>query len=324
MKTLMNTKKIALLLFVSLLGMSCSKSEDAPIPVEPAKSITAILALNPDYSKLVKALVDTKLDATLNGAGTFTVFAPNNAAFDAFVLTLGTGGITNADLKNILLNHVLGSVAKSTDLKTGYVKTLADGPIANTKMSMFVDLASGVKLNAKASVTKPDIMASNGVIHYVDKVITLPTIVEAAIANPAFSTLVKILNSTSGTYGNQKPVLEALGTASAPKPFTVLAPTDIAFSAATSAGGFITTSTNEGQYTNVLKYHVIITGNFQAKDFLDKESRTTYLGKDLIVDKSTADVKFKDLAGDLSKVVIADVQCANGIVHAIGGVLQPK
>lgn len=60
-------------------------------------------------------------------------------------------------------------------------------------MSMYVDLSSGVKLNGVAKVTTADVMASNGVIHVVDAVIGLPTIVTHATANANFTSLVGAL-----------------------------------------------------------------------------------------------------------------------------------
>jgi hypothetical protein len=59
---------------------------------------------------------------------------------------------------------------------------------------MFVNTAGGkVMLNGVATVTTADIIASNGVVHVVDKVIGLPTIVTHALANPNFTSLVGAL-----------------------------------------------------------------------------------------------------------------------------------
>ena len=60
---------------------------------------------------------------------------------------------------------------------------------------MYVDLTSGVKLNGIAKVKTADVMASNGIIHVVDAVIGLTTIVTHATANPNFSTLATLLTT---------------------------------------------------------------------------------------------------------------------------------
>ncbi len=59
---------------------------------------------------------------------------------------------------------------------------------------MFVNTTSGVRLNGVSSVVTADIVATNGVIHIVDAVIGLPTVVTHAAANPNFTTLVGLLS----------------------------------------------------------------------------------------------------------------------------------
>lgn len=67
---------------------------------------------------------------------------------------------------------------------------------------MFINLSSGVVINggpsnsgANVVLDMANIEASNGVIHVVDGVIGLPSVVNHAIANPSFSTLVSTLTS---------------------------------------------------------------------------------------------------------------------------------
>jgi uncharacterized surface protein with fasciclin (FAS1) repeats len=319
-------------MFVAVLGVSCSKSDDAPTPVVVApKSITAIATANPELSTLVKALVKAELSATLDGTGTYTVFAPTNKAFtDKYGAGFPSDAIyTKEAIAQILLNHVLIVKKNAADLKTEYVSTMATGP-AGTKMSLYVDLlanAGKVTLNGKAIVESKDIQASNGVIHIVDSVITLPTLVEAAAANPNFKTLVKILTSTATNgngFGDQSAVLAALGTATTAAPFTVLAPTDAAFTSATGTGGFITATTTPIQISTVLKYHVITNNNIPSKDFsVLGGTLTCYNDQKITILSVAPSVKFQDQAKNSSSVLIPDVQCANGIIHAIDRVLQP-
>jgi uncharacterized surface protein with fasciclin (FAS1) repeats len=54
---------------------------------------------------------------------------------------------------------------------------------SNTSMSLFVNTANGVRLNGVSTVSTPNIMASNGVVHIVDAVIGLPTVVTFAVAD---------------------------------------------------------------------------------------------------------------------------------------------
>jgi uncharacterized surface protein with fasciclin (FAS1) repeats len=320
MKNISNFKKVILLLFVAVFGTSCSSSDPAPTPVIPVvPTITATALKNPDLSTLVAALVKADLSSTLDKPGTYTVFAPTNKAFtDKYGAGFPADAIyTKEAIAQILLNHVLIVKKNAADLKTEYVSTMATGT-AGTKMSLYVDLVTNkdmVTLNGKAKVTAKDIAASNGVIHVVDAVITLPTLVEAAVANPNFKTLVSVLSDPA-----QKATFDVLKGATATAPLTVLAPVDAAFTVALA--GWAKGAT-QPQLTTVLQYHVAA-GNVQSSALMDAQVITTVGTQKLTVVKSATAVKFKDFATDNSTVLLADVQCSNGIIHAIDKVLQPK
>ena len=149
-----------------------------------AGDVVATLQADANYSILVAAVIKAGLVSTLQGAGPFTVFAPNNAAFAAFAApyntAAGINGLTDpqiATLKSVLLYHVVaGARVFSTNLKAGAV------PTALTGKSVTVSLDGGVKITGNATtnvvnvVTSPvkafNINASNGVIHTIDKVLS--------------------------------------------------------------------------------------------------------------------------------------------------------
>lgn len=225
MKIISNLRKIALFAFITAAGFTSCDSDDGIILLPTDNSIVGIAQRTPELSILVQALGKTGLVTTLGGNDVYTVFAPTNTAFNTF---LTANNFANLDavpiptLKEILLNHVIAGKKTSTDLTTGYLKTLAKGSASGTNtLSMFVNTASGVRLNGVSSVATPNVAASNGVIHIVDAVIGLPTIVTHAAANPSFSTLAGIVTSAA-----QSGVLTTLQSAG---PFTVFAPTNDAF-----------------------------------------------------------------------------------------------
>ena len=129
-----NIFKTALLslTFGALLITSCKKDDDktTPTPTTPTlKSIYEIAKADTSFSILIAALDKTGLKETLTNAGTYTVFAPNNAAFrkeDVSVELINA--ITDTDqilaLKNALLYHVLASKVKSTEVPNAYVGIL--------------------------------------------------------------------------------------------------------------------------------------------------------------------------------------------------------
>ena len=303
---------------ISIFMVSCK--DDAP-QVETPKSIYELTALSPDLSNLRLALDKAGLSGTLNNPGTFTVFAPSNAAFAQFLTENGFASLNdvpNAVLKEILLNHVLGAKVLAADVKTGYVSTLAKGGASTTRnISMYIDTTSGVKINGISKVTKTDIVATNGVIHLVDKVIGLPTIVTHAAANPNFTSLVAAL--TRPDMPNFVGILG--GTASSP--FTVFAPTNAAFTSLLAEVNLpnlaaIPQSTLE----NALKYHVVAGANVASSDLVNNMVVTTFQGGTFKI-TLTGGAKITDANNRVSNIIATDVQCSNGIIHVLDKVLLP-
>lgn len=137
------------------------------------ENVVALAAANGSFKTLTAALKAADLTTTLEGTGPFTVFAPTDAAFAALpqeALQELLKPENKALLAKILTYHVVPGNVTSTDLKSGTVKTVEGGAI-NVK----VDPATGVTVN-EAKVVQPDIKASNGVIHVIDKVILPPDI----------------------------------------------------------------------------------------------------------------------------------------------------
>ncbi|NRT16535.1 putative surface protein with fasciclin (FAS1) repeats [Flavobacterium sp. 28A] len=313
-------KPIFLMMVASLTfsATSCS-NDDNDEPVATDNTITGIAAKTPDFSILVQALTKADLAVTLQGTDNYTVFAPTNAAFTAFLATTPYATINDvptAALKEILLNHVISGTIKSTDLTTTYIKTLAKGTASATNnLSMFVNTSGGtVKLNGVAMVTSADIMASNGVIHIVDAVINLPTIVTHATANPNFTSLVGALT------GNDQP--DFVSILSGTGPFTVFAPTNDAFTAldAELTGGIA--SVSAANLTKVLKYHVV-SGNILAATLTEGKVVPTLETPQSFTVQLTSGAKIKDANDRISTIVATDVQCSNGVIHVLNKVLLP-
>ncbi len=143
----------------------------APIVEEPAAeppTIAAIAAGDENFSTLVTALDAAGLVETLNGEGSFTVFAPTNDAFAA--LPEGTLESLLADpagaLTNVLLYHVVdGAVMAETVVTLDAATTLQgeDVTIAVRDGNVF--------LNDTVQVVITNIEASNGIIHVIDAVL---------------------------------------------------------------------------------------------------------------------------------------------------------
>lgn len=312
--------KISMVIFIALGITSCSTDDDSNQDPQTI-TIADFVASNDDYSSLQAALDKAGLTATLAGQGDFTVFAPNNAAFAAF---LTANGFTSLDdvptglLTNVLLNHVVSGKVMAVDLSTGYINSLATESTSGKNLSMYVNTSSGVNLNGVSTVTTADIAVDNGVIHAVNSVIGLPTVVTFAAADPTFATLVAAL-----TRADQPDYVTVLSTpaGTSPAPFTVFAPTNGAFVALLAELGVSGLGDIDGTVlTATLNTHVIAGTNIRAADLVDGTMST--LGADLVIDASNATLT--DPNGRISNIIFVDVQASNGVVHVIDKVLLPQ
>ena len=312
---------ITLFIIGATLAACSDKNDPEPTNNDPVESNTIVdVAVDNEFTILVSALERVNLDETLQGDGPFTVFAPTDSAFAAALDELGLSSlddISDADLTQILLNHVVSGEVKSTDLMDGYVSTLADGP-EGTKISMLVDLSSGEKLNNRAEVVQADVMADNGVVHVVNKVILIPNVVDAALANPNFTTLVAALT-------NENLSTDFVATLSGSGPFTVFAPLNSAFTDLLNSNpdwnglADIPTATLEA----VLAYHVASGANVTSSELNDGDMVSTVQGSSFTVNVGS-EVTITDGQSNTTNVVLTDVQTSNGVIHVIDTVLLPQ
>lgn len=171
--------------FVQLANVNASNGiihviDDVLLP--PTQTIAAIAIGNSNFSSLVAALVKTNLAGVFAGTGDFTVFAPTNAAFAQlpapFNNASNIAAISNqaqiAALANILRYHVAGSRYFAWDLGIlNRIETIADAP--NNKLIGILGANGGfIKGNQNpsfASINPANLLAVNGVIQVVDKVL---------------------------------------------------------------------------------------------------------------------------------------------------------
>jgi uncharacterized surface protein with fasciclin (FAS1) repeats len=133
------------------------------------KTIVDVAMSDSRFSTLVELVKAAGLVDTLKGDGPFTVFAPTNDAFAKVPAAKLAELKSNPDmLKKVLLYHVIPAKVAAADAKT-MMATTAEGSSASVKVKMMGNAPSVMVDNAK--VVQADIMASNGVIHAIDKVL---------------------------------------------------------------------------------------------------------------------------------------------------------
>ncbi len=309
---------LGLLMLGALALVSCNNDDD-DMPQPDPMDITEVLQNNPEYSSLYAALDEAGLLSALQGAGPFTLFAPDNDAFADLLAALGAGSVADIDddlLEAVLLYHVVGGNNPSSGLSTQYVPTLSPSAVeATNEIDLFINTDGGVAVNG-IDVTDPDISASNGVIHGIEEVLLLPTLVDFVTDNPDFSSLGAALAAATTDFIS---VLEGDG------PFTVFAPNNAAFQALLDSNddwnelGDIRSTLLD----SVLSYHVVQGANVLSGTLTQDQEITTLLGETLTVDLTGGGAALIDRYGQTVAVLAADVQANNGVVHVVENVLLP-
>jgi uncharacterized surface protein with fasciclin (FAS1) repeats len=137
------------------------------------KTVVATAAGDDQLSTLVAAVKAAGLVDTLNGDGPFTILAPTNAAFDKLGKETLNGLLkpeNKQKLAAILKDHVIPGKVMARDA------VRLDGKAVETAAGSKVPIrvVGGKATFGGATVTRPDIACSNGVIHVVDAVILPP------------------------------------------------------------------------------------------------------------------------------------------------------
>jgi uncharacterized surface protein with fasciclin (FAS1) repeats len=135
------------------------------------KTIVQVATEAGSFTTLLAAVQAAGLAETLQGAGPFTVFAPDDAAFAKLPAGTLDGLLANkAELASILTYHVVSGRVSAADL----MKTNGATPATVNGQTLDVVVAGDKVMVNDATVVTADIGASNGVIHVVDAVL-LPT-----------------------------------------------------------------------------------------------------------------------------------------------------
>ncbi len=279
-------------------------------------SVLGVARSDARFSILVEAVAAAGLEETLRSAAPKTVFAPTN---DAFVGLLAELGVTKeALLANrslltaVLTYHVVPAAVLRAQVPAGKAITTAQGGIFKID-AVGQGLVVSDGRNRKSNITATDLLADNGVVHVIDKVL-LPAdknIVQTAQALPDFSILVEAVLAA----GLQ-------GTLSGSGPFTVFAPTNAAFAALLTELGVSKAAllANTALLTSVLSYHVVA-GRVLKADVPVGTPVATAQGGTLTVD---AQLAISDQRSRKAAITATDVLTSNGVIHVIDKVILPR
>ena len=316
-------------LFSVFLISGCDDDDDESEDSGPG-TLTAEVSGNSQFSILVDALTRTGLDSTLDQPGTFTVFAPTDAAFNDLFAELGVGDLDGliADVgaeraTQILLYHVLQVEVPSSDVTTGFVKTSGANGRGNP-MDVYLEADGGVKLNnSRATVQQADIDATNGVAHAIDSVLLPLTVNDIVEISEDLSDLESAVGLATGDLD------VVLGDRSAE--YTLFAPTNAAFDTLIANLPNVTdlaslvNSLGEAQVEDILLYHTL--GSEVQSDSINPGAQTTLNPNNQTIFLNVTNGGLPIIDGSQqtadAEVVFTDLTAENGVVHKIDNALLP-
>jgi uncharacterized surface protein with fasciclin (FAS1) repeats len=358
MKFFSKFKFVFILCSISVAFFSCEEKDEKTHPDYREGTILKTAYKDSTLTTFVDALLITNLSELLVKNEPYTVFAPTNKAFNKFFIKssyyVANSEISKSNeasldkipvnlLKQLLLNHIVLGNIKSSTIGTGYVKTLAKSSISqNNTMSMYINTATGIRLNGMATVTTTDITAINGTIHIVDGVLDFPLMQTHLELNPKLSDMNNFVKNNAGAT-----LLEQI---SLPKfyekdkqqyfskinPLTIYAPTNDAFAALNSelasSGGLASVSTTN--LNKIFLYHTV-SQNMLSSAWVNNNSVSSLLSLPLVppenklifesfTTQTSSGKKIVDVRNRVSEVETTDIQCWNGVIHVVNKVFLPN
>lgn len=304
-----NTKFLLIsFLAISMLATlgSCDK-EDA---VVAGDNLDKLITDKPELSLFAAALTKTRLTTFTQGVGPFTIWAPTNAAFNAIGINTATdlNSLDSNLLVQILTYHIQQANRSFTEIPLGPNATMPT-------QGGFIQYASR-KVGGSAyingvEVTEPNIKASNGYLHVINRVLF-----------PAYSTAA----ATLAAMPNYKLMLQAItrtATVTTTNPLTIFAvPNNVMVAAgydstaiATASGTALTT------LTAIVRYHLVNRRIF-SPDFVAGNLKTVQ-GTNLVIG-TTGGVTVKGTNNPTAfQVTSSDLLTTTGVIHGINGLLKP-
>ncbi|WP_022835984.1 fasciclin domain-containing protein [Salisaeta longa] len=294
-------------LFFFAFTLTACDGDDGPVaPPTQGTSIADLLAQTSDLSTLQAAVEAAGLTSTFEADNdsddgdeegddetTYTVFAPNNAAFASVAVDPLLAN--NNLLTKVLTYHVVEGTVTSDELSDGQTIETLQGA------QLIVSIENGtVRING-ATVVTPDVEADNGVVHIIDGVLQRHlTITERATITPQVQVLVQAIAAAG--LGDD---LNGDG------PFTVFAPIDDAVNALTVDALL----DNTNLLGSILQYHVAA-GETTSGELSDGQTITTLQGDELTIAIDGETVRVNG-----ATVVAVDIPSSNGVIHLIDRVL---
>ncbi len=321
--------KRALWLLLSFTLISCSGGKTSGDSSNTSNTLLDIAAKN-NFTLFSQAASKAEMNATLSAAeANLTAFVPTDAAFDSLAQRLQwTDGsamiaaLPKETLRSILDYHLLAGLKKSTDLVSAgsTQETLfKQNTVAQTLKLNFTD---GIHITDAATtmsnVITPNIVASNGLIHSIDRVLIPPGVFNLVQTIRIIPNLTK-LSTLLGSGNLANPELDINGFISGSTGYTIFAPTNSAFDG-------LKPDLTDLQLDKILKLHILAGGR--------RVSELHQTAVDLLVSISGETIYLVDGQNGLYLLslqdqnnqinfISVDILASNGVIHLTNKVLSP-
>lgn len=336
MRNLFKTSGFTIIWVLSLLFITSCKDKDAT----PKDTAVDLALADSRFSVFTKLLTDNNLVGSLKTGEPFTIFAPTNEAFSK----IDVSKFTKTDLVKLLNTHIVRERRLLTnEIKSGLVQSPQRIEVYLSKNS------SGIFINAKSKVISPDISASNGVIHVIDNVITLPTqnLADILRGNPHFSEFLSLIAVARDDADISLSIPIPLGGP------TILAPTNEAFAELYKTIPRATLFADKQKANEIFNLHRIGNRIFSV-DFPDRNQPIntalapavtlgppiasagfpitansdititySFTGQYQVFFDVTNGVKVRGVRSGIANITSTDLLATNGVIHKLDRVLIP-
>ncbi|SIT31660.1 Uncaracterized surface protein containing fasciclin (FAS1) repeats [Filimonas lacunae] len=342
MKAIANIIKVALLLVAVIGWFSCKKINIVTTTTEDVNLVGYMERYPDTYSNFLKVLDKAQTTSYLNAYGAYTLFAPNNAAVDAYMKTLGktsASDLTEEEAKKLVKYHLLEDTIPSTSFTDGklpvptmYGEYLVMGVVNTDGVSKYV-------VNRTSVVLTPDTRVANGILHTVDHMLVPSTksLAQLLEENSDYSIFTQALKAT-GYYDTLSSLKYINDTT--PRWLSVMAQKNAVFQAA----GISSFDALKAKYSNTgnpllasdslhlyMAYH-ILDGLKYVADLVSSPSHNTLAPQEVLLITLRGDtvrINEETMAGVFEKGIdvnrtTSDVSATNGVLNDLAGNIYIK
>lgn len=305
---------------------ACEKDNLDELP--PTQDWFDILEIQGNFSLFAEAATKSGLRDQLNGTA-YTLFAPGDSVFQIYLNQIGTPDIDSwidqygEDLVQLILNyHIIhGPGIIKEQLVTSFLNTNAFNKYKNP-ISLHVWVGNKIRLNSYSNLLGTAFTGGGLVIHEIDRVLYLPTVIDIVAHDPEFSLLRQTLQLSAGGLD----VLLRQDN----EAFCLFAPTNKGFQ------DFIADQSNFNDFKgftqyysgtdlrNIMLYHML-SQVLRSDKFSSGTYPTRLTGQFINLNKDIhGGISILDPYGNKADVMRTDIHALNGIVHSVDYVLRPQ